>query len=202
MGCWVALLWCVAVLGARLLGKVLARKWCGWCSLPQIPTTLPQSCARAGCGAPLRRRGAPGAWLRAQRASSSDSSRLSERRERSERSEFRDAAMRPRTAGQSTRSATVEVKRRSTPGRSFAARTLRHERLFRRLNAHTEARALQSLCACLLSRFQQHLSDTHKPPRPARHTPSSTACSGPARPCCFRGLCRTRQRRRRASRSV
>ena len=98
-----------------------ARKgfWFSW----RIPKTLPQSCARAGRGAPLRRRGAQGAWPCAQRTSSTFSSRLSERRERSERSEFRDAAMRPSTAGQSTRSATVAVKRRGLSGRSFAART-------------------------------------------------------------------------------
>jgi hypothetical protein len=48
---------------------------------------------------------------------------LSERRERSERSEFRDAAVKARTAGQSTRSATAAVKRRGPPGRSFVAST-------------------------------------------------------------------------------
>ena len=85
-------------------------------------SSLP-SCARAGCGAPLRRGGAQLSRLRAQRASSTFSSRLSERRKRSEQSEFRDAAVKARTAGQSTRSATAAVKRRRTPGRSFAAST-------------------------------------------------------------------------------
>jgi hypothetical protein len=94
-----------------------------WFSLPQLQTNLQQRCDRVGCGAPLQRRGAQLSRLRAQRASSTLSSRLFERRERSERSEFRDAAVKARTAGQSTRSATAAVKRRSTPGRSFAAGT-------------------------------------------------------------------------------
>ena len=71
----------------------------------------------------LRRRGAELSRLRAQRASSTLSSRLSERRERSEQSEFRDAAVKASTAGQSTRSATAAVKRRGLPGRTFAAST-------------------------------------------------------------------------------
>jgi hypothetical protein len=71
----------------------------------QTETTLQQRCVRVGCGAPLQRRGAQLSRLRAQRAWSTFSSRLSERRERSERSEFRDAAVKARTTGQSKRSA-------------------------------------------------------------------------------------------------
>jgi hypothetical protein len=88
-----------------------------------IPKTLQKICARVGCGAPVQRRGAQLSRLRAQRASSTFSSRLSERRERRERSEFRAAAVKASTAGQSTCSATTAVKRRGTPGRSFAAGT-------------------------------------------------------------------------------
>ena len=94
-----------------------------WSLFPPTPTTVPQRCARVGCGAPLQRRGAQLSRLRAQRASSTLSSRLSERRERSEQSEFRDAAVKASTAGQSTRSATAAVARRSPPGHTFAAST-------------------------------------------------------------------------------
>ncbi len=66
---------------------------------PSLPTR-----GRTASGAHARRRGAQGAWPRAQRASSSDPSRLSERSERSERSKFRDAATHPSTAGQPPRS--------------------------------------------------------------------------------------------------
>jgi len=71
----------------------------------RTPPLVQQRRARAGCGAPLRRREPQGSWPRAQRASSSDSSRLSERSDRRERSEFRDGATRPRIAGESARSA-------------------------------------------------------------------------------------------------
>jgi len=75
-----------------------------WCSTRE-PTLHPQRCARAGCGAPLRRREAQGLRPRAQRASKTDSSHLSERSERSERSELCDGAARPSIAGQSAQSA-------------------------------------------------------------------------------------------------
>jgi hypothetical protein len=103
-----------------------SRKSLAWYSA-QTETTLQQRCARVGSGAPVQRRGAQLSRLRAQRAASTCSSRLSERRERSERSEFRDAAVKARTAGQSTRSATAAVKRHSTPGRSFATSTHAHK---------------------------------------------------------------------------
>lgn len=47
-----------------------------------------------------------------------------------------------------------------------------------------------------------NLNDNHRPLRPARHTPSSIACNGPARPCCFRDRYRTPPHRRKASRSA
>ena len=97
-----------------------------WSLVSAIQTTPLQRCARVGCGAPVQRRGAQLSRLRASRASSTLSSRLSERRERSEQSEFRDAAVKASTAGQSTRSATAAVARRSPPWHTFAATT--HER--------------------------------------------------------------------------
>ena len=93
---------------------------------------LPQQFSKGafGLGASLRgrRRGAEGAWPRAQRASSSDSPRLSECSERSERSEFCGG---PRDrAPQSSRraAATAEAKRRAQPERAFAALDLPPDR--------------------------------------------------------------------------
>ena len=94
-----------------------------WSLVSAIQTTRPQRCARVSCDAPVQRRGAQLSRLRAQRVSSTLSSRLSERRERSEQSEFRDAAVKASTAGQSTRSATAAVARRRQPGHTFAATT-------------------------------------------------------------------------------
>ena len=82
----------------------------------RTPPLVQQRRARAGCGAPVRRREAQGSWPRAQRASSSDSSRLFERSDRRERSEFRDGATRPSIGGQSVR---------STDRRAEALRTAR-----------------------------------------------------------------------------
>jgi hypothetical protein len=76
-----------------------------WFFSSRTPPVVQQRRARAGCGAPRRRREAQGSWPRAQRASSSDSSRLSERSDRRERSEFGDGATRPSIAGESARSA-------------------------------------------------------------------------------------------------
>ena len=91
----------------------------GWCSF-QTPPRLLQRRVRAGCGAPLRRRGAQGSWPRAQRASTTDSSRLFERRERSERSELSDGPRDRAPQGSRSAAATAEAKRRGLPARAFA----------------------------------------------------------------------------------
>jgi len=75
---------------------------------------------RAGCGAPVRRRGAQGSWPRAQRASMTDSSRLSERRERSERSELSDGPRDRAPQGSRSAAETASAKRRGLPVRAFA----------------------------------------------------------------------------------
>ena len=90
-----------------------------WCSL-QRPSTCPQRRVRAGCGAPVRRRGAQGSWPRAQRASRTDSSRLFERRERSERSELSDGPRDRAPQGSRRKAATASAKRRGLPARAFA----------------------------------------------------------------------------------
>lgn len=105
----------------------------------QQPQPQPQpSLCRRGAG-PRRarmgwRRGAQGAWPRAQRASWTSSSRLSERSEQRERSEFRDAAMRPSTAGQPSRSG---GRRPCAPGtvRPLVGRPSRCMNLPQHLNA-------------------------------------------------------------------
>jgi hypothetical protein len=91
----------------------------GWCSLQTPPRWL-QRRVRAGCGAPLRRRGAQGSWPRAQRALPSDSSRLSERSERIERSEFCDGPRDRAPQGSRSAAPTASVKRRGLPARGFA----------------------------------------------------------------------------------
>ena len=75
---------------------------------------------RAGCGAPVRRRGAQGSWPRAQRASTTDSSRLFERRERSERSELSDGPRDRAPQGSRRAAPTASAKRRCLPARAFA----------------------------------------------------------------------------------
>ena len=75
---------------------------------------------RAGCGAPVRRRGAQGSWPRAQRASLTDSSPLSECSERSERSEFGDGPRDRAPQGSRRAAPTASPKRRSLPARAFA----------------------------------------------------------------------------------
>jgi hypothetical protein len=79
-----------------------------------------QRCVRAGCGAPLRRRGAQGSWPRAQRASTTDSSRLFERNERSECSEFCDGPRDRAPQGSRCAAPTASAKRRGLPARAFA----------------------------------------------------------------------------------
>ena len=91
----------------------------GWCSLPTSLRWL-QRRVRAGCGAPVRRRGAQGSWPRAQRASTTDSSRLFERRERSERSELSDGPRDRAPQGSRSFAATASAKRRGLPARAFA----------------------------------------------------------------------------------
>ena len=93
---------------------------------------LPQRFSKGafGLGASLRgrRRGAEGAWPRAQRVLSSDSPRLSEHSERSERSEF-CGGPRDRAPQSSRRAATTaEAKRRAQPERAFAALDLQPDR--------------------------------------------------------------------------
>ena len=90
-----------------------------WCSLQTPPRWL-QRRVRAGCGAPVRRRGAQGSWPRAQRASTTDSSRLFERRERSERSELSDGPRDRAPQGSRRAAATASAKRRGLPARAFA----------------------------------------------------------------------------------
>jgi hypothetical protein len=90
-----------------------------WCSRQPAPRWL-QRRVRAGCGAPVRRRGAQGSWPRAQRASTSDSSRLFERRERSERSELSDGPRDRAPQGSRRKAATASAKRRGLPARAFA----------------------------------------------------------------------------------
>jgi len=86
----------------------------------QTPATCPQRRVRAGCGAPVRRRGAQGSWPRAQRASTTDSSRLFERRERSERSELSDGPRDRAPQGSRRAAPTASAKRRGLPARAFA----------------------------------------------------------------------------------
>jgi len=88
-----------------------------WCSLPVLQPWL-QRRVRAGCGAPLRRRGAQGSWPRAQRASTTDSSRLFERRERSERSELSDGPRDRAPQGSRSAAETASAKRRGLPARA------------------------------------------------------------------------------------
>ena len=88
---------------------------------PRKPEASPQRRVGTGRSAPLVRREAQGLRPRAQRESSTFSSRLFERRERSERSEFCDGAVSTSIAGQSTRSATAQVKRCGLSPRAFAA---------------------------------------------------------------------------------
>jgi len=101
-------------------------------------------CLGAGCGAPLRRRGAQGSWPRAQRVRDLTCRRLFERSERSERSEFgdgpRDRVLSPDTnspcglfvpgegtgplaqsQGSRRAATTAEAKRRSPPPGALAA---------------------------------------------------------------------------------
>jgi len=96
-----------------------------WYSLAcwaRTPEAHPQRRVGTGRSAPLQRRGAQGLRPSAQRGSSTCSSRLFER---SERREFRDAAARPRTAEQSTRSATAAVKHCALCPRVFAPQCFR-----------------------------------------------------------------------------
>ena len=90
-----------------------------WCSLPVLQP-WPQRRVWAGCGAPVRRRGAQGSWPRAQRASTTDSSRLFERRERSERSELSDGPRDRAPQGSRSAAQTASAKRRGLPARAFA----------------------------------------------------------------------------------
>jgi hypothetical protein len=90
-----------------------------WCSLPVLQPWL-QRRVRAGCGAPVRRRGAQGSWPRARRASLSDSSRLFERSERGERSELSDGPRDRAPQGSRSAAETASAKRRGLPARAFA----------------------------------------------------------------------------------
>ena len=115
-----------------------------WCSRQPAPWWL-QRRVRAGCGAPVRRRGGEqghkrsggpfvpcerpclparrglqgqGSWPRAQRASTTDSSRLFERRERSERSELSDGPRDRAPQGSRSAAETASAKRRGLPARA------------------------------------------------------------------------------------
>ena len=92
----------------------------GYCCSRQTPPRWLQRRVRAGCGAPVRRRGAQGSWPRAQRASTTDSSRLFERRERSERSELSDGPRDRAPQGSRCAAPTASAKRRGLPARAFA----------------------------------------------------------------------------------
>jgi len=92
----------------------------GCCCSRQTPPRWLQRCVRAGCGAPVRRRGAQGSWPRAQRASKTDSSRLFERRERSERSELSDGPRDRAPQGSRRAAPTASAKCRGLPARAFA----------------------------------------------------------------------------------
>ena len=85
----------------------------------QLPTR--PRCLGAGCGAPLRRRGAQGSWPRAQRVRDLTCRRLFERSERSERSEFGDGPRDRAPEGSRPAGPTAEAKRRSPPTGALAA---------------------------------------------------------------------------------
>jgi hypothetical protein len=94
-------------------------------SSSQTPPRWLQRRVRAGCGAPLRCRGAQGSWSRAQRASTTDSSRLFEWRERSERSELSDGPRDRAPQGSRCAAPTASAKRRGLPACAFARADLR-----------------------------------------------------------------------------
>ena len=131
-------------------------------SLSPLQTPLPfqQRRVRAGCGAPLRRRGAQGSWPRAQRASRTDSSRLFERSERSERSEFGDGPRDRAPQGSRCAAPTASVKRRGLPACGFA----RADR-------------------CLQSSRSPSASGREQSSQPARDASSAARCPNPRVPC-------------------
>jgi len=130
------------------------------CSSKALPRWL-QRRVRAGCGAPLKRRGAQGSWPRAQRAPTTDSSRLFERRERSERSELSDGPQDRAPQGSRRAAETAEAKCCGLPAWAFA-RTDGGEQSCRSQAASGQQQTPQTTAAFQTSQFTRNAAEQLK----------------------------------------